>query len=183
MRFEPTDLSGVLRIELEPKGDVRGFFARTYCERECAAAGIPVPMVQDSLSFNAKAGTLRGMHYHAAPFRQTRLLRCLAGSAFVVALDLRPSSETFLYHLSTELSHVNRVALFVPSGLALGFQTLQDNTEIYYQMNEYYDPQYERGVRWDDPRFNIDWPAAERTIVERDATYPDFEAGMVEGLE
>jgi dTDP-4-dehydrorhamnose 3,5-epimerase len=183
MRFEPTELAGVLRVELEPIRDVRGFFARTYCQRECAEAGIPVPMVQDSLSFNAKAGTLRGMHYHAAPFKQTRLVRCLAGAAFVVALDLRPKAPSYLCHLATELSPANRSALFVPAGLALGFQTLLDDTEIYYQMSEFYDSQYERGVRWNDPRFGIEWPEADRTILNRDASYPDFDDQLVENLE
>ena len=131
-------------------------------------------MIQNSISFNHKAGTLRGLHYHAADFPQTRLFRCVTGRVFAAVVDLRPDSTSYLENDTFDLSQQNQVSIFVPPGIALGYQTLENETTVYYQMSERYDPQYERGVRWNDPAFGIDWPDAERTMNERDANYPDY---------
>jgi dTDP-4-dehydrorhamnose 3,5-epimerase len=176
MRFLPTALEGVVRIELERQADERGYFARVWCDREAAAAGLRTPMVQDSVAFNAVKGTLRGLHYHAEAFPQARVIRCVAGAAFVAVVDLRRSSRTFLQTLTEPLDADNGRAIYVPPGVALGYQTLADRTMIYYQMPEFYDQRFERGVRWDDPAFRIDWPDRRPTINARDASYPDFDA-------
>jgi len=177
-----TKLADVWCIDIERLGDERGFFARTYCEKEFFKQGIETKLVQDSVGFNVSKGTLRGMHFHAAPYRQTRLVRCSLGSAHVVVLDLRPGSDSFLSHYSVELSADNHRAIYVPTGLALGYQTLEADTEIYYQMSNFYDPDYERGFRWNDPAFNLDWPVAEKIIKDRDNEYPDFNEASVIGL-
>ena len=176
MRFLPPEIPELRRIELDPVCDERGFFARTYCVAEFAAAGIEKAMIQDSIGHNIYSGTLRGMHLHAAAFPQTRLVRCISGAAFVAALDLRSSSPAFLTVDTFRLTEKNGTALFIPHGIALGYQTLVDDTTIYYQMSEFYDPAQERGVRWDDPAFAIPWPDAVRTIKKRDASYPDFDS-------
>jgi dTDP-4-dehydrorhamnose 3,5-epimerase len=172
--FEPLALDGAYSIGVERLADERGFFARTWCAREFAEHGLSDRMVQGSIAYNEKPHTLRGLHYHAAGFPQARLVRVLEGAAFFVVLDLRPESATFLQHVTTELSRENLRALYVPPGLALGYQTLVADSMIYYLMPEFYDPAHERGVRWDDPAFGIDWPEAERTLKDRDANYPDF---------
>jgi len=182
VKFSPAPVSGSWFVDLQKIEDERGFFARTYCAKEFTEIGVAEPMVQDSLAYNKACGTLRGMHYHAAPFKQTRLIRCLVGAAYVVVLDLRPGSATFLEHFAAEFNGTNRQAVYVGTGLALGYQTLADDTEIYYQMTHYYDPQYERGVRWNDPAFNISWPEGEKIIKERDNQYPDFDPSVVQDL-
>ena len=174
MRFHRTSLPGVIRIELDRQVDDRGYFARTWCDREAAAEGLRTPMVQDSIAFSEARGTLRGLHYHAAEFPQVRVIRCIAGAAFVVAVDLRSQSSTFLRTLDVTLDALNQVALYVPHGLALGYQTLAARTMMYYQMPEFYAPQFERGVRWNDPAFAIAWPDNQPTLNARDAGYPDF---------
>lgn len=178
MKFADTKILGVQKIDIDPHIDHRGFFARTYCAEEFLQSGIDKPLIQNSISFNHKAGTLRGLHYHAPEFPQTRLFRCLTGTVFTVVVDLRPDSSSYLTHETFELSQQNHAALFVPAGVALGYQTLDDATTVYYQMSELYDSQFERGVRWDDPAFNIQWPSADRTIIERDANYPNYDARM-----
>lgn len=176
MQFHPTAIGGVIRIDIDAMVDSRGFFARTWCDREAAAAGLRTPMVQSSMAFNAVKGTLRGLHYHAAPFPQARVIRCAAGAAFAVAVDLRPDSASYCASATLTIDAVTHAALYVPPGVALGYQTLADRTVVYYQMPEYYDPSFERGVRWDDPAFAIDWPDRRPILNERDATYPDFDA-------
>ena len=176
MRFYRTSLGGVIRIELEKQVDERGYFARTWCDREAAAEGLRSPMVQDSLAFNEVKGTLRGLHYHAAPFPQARVIRCAAGAAFVVVADLRSDSPTFLRTYEATLDAQSHSAIYVPACVALGYQTLADGTVICYKMPEFYDPQFERGIRWNDPAFGIAWPDARPTINARDASYPDFNA-------
>lgn len=179
MKFSQTKLGGAYIVDIERLADERGFFARTWCEREFEAQGLRSRMVQNSVSFNKKKGTLRGLHYHAAPFKQARLVRCVAGSAFAVIVDLRPRLTTFTQHVSVTLTAELHRALYVPPGLALGYQTLENDTEIYYQMPEFYDPVYERGVRWNDPAFGIQWPEDKRIILERDGNYPNFETSIV----
>jgi len=174
MRFYRTSLQGVIRIELEKQVDERGYFARTWCDREAAAEGLRTPMVQDSVAFNEAKGTLRGLHYHATPFPQVRVIRCTAGSAFVAVADLRSDSTTFLRTFEVTLDAQNQAAIYVPQGVALGYQTLADETAIHYQMPEFYDPQFERGVRWNDPAFGIAWPDRGPILNTRDASYPDF---------
>ena len=176
MRFHRTSLPGVIRIELEKQTDERGYFARSWCDREAAAEGLRTPMVQDSIAFNEKKGTLRGLHYHVAPFPQARLIRCAAGAAFVAVADLRLDSPTFLRTYEATLDGRSQSAIYVPAGMALGYQTVADETMICYKMPEFYDPQFERGVRWNDPAFSIAWPDLHPTINARDATYPDFKS-------
>lgn len=174
MIFRKTSLAGALVIEPEKREDQRGFFARTYCREEFAAHGLNPEIAQCNVSFNKRKGTLRGMHYQAPPFAEAKLVRCTAGAIFDVIIDLRKSSETFLQHFAVELCASSGKMLYIPEGFAHGFQTLLDDTEVFYQMSQPYAPQCARGVRWNDPSFGIAWPPAERTIVERDRTYPDF---------
>lgn len=174
MIFTSTPLQGAWLIEPERKADVRGFFARTWCSEEAAAKGLNGSVVQCSLSFNIRKGTLRGMHYQAAPYEEVKLIRCTMGAIFDVIIDLRRYSPTFKQHFCVELSAENRRMLYVPEGFAHGFQTLVDNTEVFYQMSRPHMPDYARGVRWDDPAFGIKWPSDVRIIIERDRNYPDF---------
>jgi len=172
--FTPTPLDGAYVIEPEPREDARGLFARTWCQRELAARGLDARIAQCSTSFNKTKGTLRGMHYQAAPLGETKLVRCTRGSMFDVIVDLRSDSPTFTRPFGAVLSADNRKAMYVPVGFAHGFQTLEDDTEVFYQISEFYSADHSRGVRWDDPAFGIAWPADERSIVERDRGYPDF---------
>ena len=172
--FRKLQLQGAVLIELEPKTDERGFFARTFCADEFAQAGLNTNVVQCNVSFNKRKGTLRGMHYQKAPHEEAKLVRCTSGAIFDVIIDLRPESPTFKRHFSVILSAENRSALYVPEGFAHGFQTLRDNTEIFYQMSQRYQAEAAAGVRWDDPAFGIEWPPDERIITERDRTYPDY---------
>lgn len=174
MQFAATELPGVVDLALDRLGDERGFFARTWCQREAEAAGLRGHMVQDSVGHNAHQHTLRGLHYHADGFAQVRVVRCIAGSAFVTAVDLRRDTPTHCRHLNRVLDATGRQALYIPPGVALGYLTLRAETDIYYQMTEYFDPQYERGVRWNDPAFGIDWPVAAPQMNPRDANYPDY---------
>ena len=175
MRFLPTALDGVLRIELEKQMDERGYFARIWCDREAARAGLRAPMVQSSIAYNTSKGTLRGLHYHAATFPQARVIRCIAGGVFLALVDLRRASATFLRTIDVALNFSNQAAVYVPPGVAAGYQTLADDTIVHYQMPEFYDPQVERGVRWNDPAFGIVWPIATPILNDRDARYPDFD--------
>ncbi len=176
MIFSDTALAGAYIIEPERRADARGFFARTWCRNEFEAHGLDARLVQCSISFNSKKGTLRGMHYQTAPHEEAKLVRCTMGAIYDVIIDLRPGSPTFKRHIGVELSAENRTMLYVPAGFAHGFQTLVDNTEVFYQMSEFYAPEHSAGVRWNDPAFGIVWPPDERTIVERDQNYPDFTA-------
>ncbi len=182
MRFESTDLPGVHLVDLDRIDDERGFFARTWCVREARAAGLRGTMVQDSVGHNLHRGTLRGMHFHAPGFPQARVMRCIAGGVHAVVLDLRDDSPRRLGHLSFVLDARNGRAVYVPPGVALGYLTTADATTVWYQMPEYYDPAHERGVRWNDPAFAIDWPFEPGTIGGRDANYPDFDPAVCSGL-
>jgi dTDP-4-dehydrorhamnose 3,5-epimerase len=174
MIFSETELKGEFIIDLEKLEDHRGFFARTWCQREFEAHGLNPRLVQCSISFNKHKGTLRGMHYQVAPYEEAKLVRCLRGALYDAIIDLRPQSSTFKQHIAVTLTAENRKMLYVPEGFAHGFQTLEANTEVFYQMSEFYNPEHTRGVRWNDPAFGIQWPAAKRIILERDQNYPDF---------
>jgi len=176
MIFLDTELTGAFVIEPEPICDERGFFARLWCQREFEARGLETRFVQSSISFNRRAGTLRGLHYQARPFEEVKIVRCTSGAIFDAVVDLSPASPTFGKHYSVVLSASNRRMLYVPRGFAHGFQTLEDDTEVTYQMSEFYHPEVARGVRWNDAAFGIDWPQVlHRTITPRDNTYPDFD--------
>jgi dTDP-4-dehydrorhamnose 3,5-epimerase len=174
MIFSETPLAGAFVIDIEPHEDERGFFARTFCQEEFAAQGLDSTVVQCSVSFNRKTGTLRGMHFQAPPHEETRVVRCTAGTIYDVIIDMRSYSTTFTAWHAVELSAENRTMLYIPGGFAHGFLTLEDNTEVLYQMAEFYYPDSARGVRWDDPAFAIEWPAHPTTISDRDRSYPDF---------
>lgn len=176
MRFTQTPLTGVWVIELDLLGDERGWFARTFDAEEFAARGLNPTVAQCNASFNAKRDTLRGMHYQADPHGESKLVRCVRGAIFDVALDLRADSPTYRGWHGVELSAENRLAFYIPAGIAHGFQTLDEDCEVLYQMGTLYMPESARGVRWDDPAFAIEWPEprGKRVIAERDATYPDF---------
>ena len=173
MIFKETKLKGAFVIELERIEDERGFFARTFCQKEFEVNGLNPHLVQCSISFNKKKGTLRGMHYQTVPHEETKLVRCTRGAIYDVMLDLRPTSPTFKQWVSAELTGENRRMVYIPEGVAHGFQTLQDETEVFYQMSEFFHPECARGVRWDDLQFGIEWPSAERIISERDRAYPN----------
>jgi len=172
--FRETRLPGAFVIEPEKREDDRGFFARTFCREEFSSRGLNPDIAQCNVSFNRRKGTLRGMHYQAPPFAEAKLVRCTSGAIFDVIIDLRESSATFRQHFSVELCAATGKLLYIPEGLAHGFQTLLDDTEVFYQMSQPYAPECARGVRWNDPSFGIEWPSAERTILERDRNYPDF---------
>jgi dTDP-4-dehydrorhamnose 3,5-epimerase len=174
--FVATRLAGAFVIEPERREDARGFFARTWCQREFTEQGLNARLVQCNVSFNKKRGTLRGMHYQVAPHEEAKLVRCTRGSIYDVIIDLRPASPTFKAHVGVILTDQSRKMLYVPEGCAHGFQTLEDETEVFYQMSEGYAPDCARGIRWDDPAFGIRWPLEERTMSERDRRYPDFRA-------
>jgi dTDP-4-dehydrorhamnose 3,5-epimerase len=174
MNFIPSDIPGVFIIEPEPKSDERGMFARTWCRRDFAERGLAADWVQSSVSFNPLRGTLRGLHYQDMPHPETKLIRCTRGALYDVVVDLRPGSPTYGCHAAVELSAENRRELYVPGGLAHGFQTLSGDTEVLYFISEYYRPELARGVRWNDPAFGIRWPLAVAIISDRDNSYPDF---------
>jgi dTDP-4-dehydrorhamnose 3,5-epimerase len=175
--FTETGLKGAYLIEPEPHIDDRGFFARLWCRDEFEAHGLETRHMQSSMSYNAHSGTLRGMHYQVAPHEEVKIVRCAKGSIFDVIIDLRSNSPTFRQHFAAELTAANRRMLYIPRQFAHGFQTLEDDTEVIYQMSEFYHPESARGLRWDDPAFGISWPPTVRRIMaERDATYPDFQS-------
>jgi len=173
MDFQRTKLEGVFRVKAQPYRDARGAFARLHCPEEFAAAGIAFAPVQTSLSGNPHPGTLRGLHYQAAPHAESKLVRCVRGRIFDVAVDLRPASPTYRQWCADELSADNLMALYIPQGVAHGFLTLEADTDVLYQIAPAYTPGHEAGVRWNDPAFGIDWPAPPELISDRDAGYPD----------
>ncbi len=175
MKFTETPLGGAYLVEPEPHRDERGFFARTWCRSEFESQGLNPNLAQCSVSFNSRRGTLRGLHYQAAPHEEAKLVRCVRGSIYDLIVDVRPGSPTFKRWFAAELSAANMRMLYVPEGFAHGFQTLEDDTEVFYQISEFYRPEASRGIRWDDPAFDFRWPAAERTMSERDRLFPDFE--------
>jgi dTDP-4-dehydrorhamnose 3,5-epimerase len=174
MIFTETPLKGAYVIDPERIEDERGFFARTWCQREFEKHGLEAAVAQCSISFNQKTGTLRGMHFQTAPHAERKLVRCTAGIVYDVIVDLRRKSETFRHWFATELSADNRRMLFIPEGFAHGFLTLTDNTEVYYQISEYHVPESSRGVRWNDPAFAISWPSCPQIVSQRDTEYADF---------
>lgn len=172
MKFLPTPLAGAFVVELVRMEDERGFFARSFCQDEFRALGLNPSITQCNISWNRRAGTLRGLHYQERPHEEAKLVRCTRGAVWDVVVDLRDGSPTRLRWHAVELSARNRLALYVPEGFAHGFQTLQDDTEVLYQMSESYRPDLARGVRWDDPTLGITWPVSDPVISERDRTYP-----------
>jgi len=172
MRFIPTDLPGAWIIELEPLNDERGFFARTVCAREFAAHGLATEFVQCSISVNDRRGTLRGLHYQLPPASEAKLVRCTAGALLDVIVDLRPESPAYLRHLAVDLTARNRRALYVPKLFAHGLQTLEDNTEVLYQISEYYAPGQSTGLRFDDPKLGIQWPLPVTAVSAKDRNWP-----------
>jgi dTDP-4-dehydrorhamnose 3,5-epimerase len=178
MTFTETPLSGAFVIRPKQLADDRGSFARTWCRSEFEARGLETKIAQCSTSLNRKKGTLRGLHYQARPFGETKLVRCTRGSIYDVIVDLRPTSPTFMRHFGVDQTAHETKMIHVPAGLAHGFQTLENHTEVFYQISEFYSPGFARGVRWNDPAFGIQWPADERIMSDQDRNYPDFHPGM-----
>ena len=172
VKFLPTSLSGVWLIELELRADERGFLARTCCEHEFTAQGLNIHWPQCNLTLTKRRGTIRGLHYQAEPKSETKLIRCAAGAIWDVIVDVRPGSPTFRKWEAFELTAENHRQLYVPGGLAHGFQCLADNCEVFYQMSEFYVPDLTRGVRWNDPALNLPWPLPEPELSERDRNLP-----------
>ncbi len=174
MQFVPTKIAGVFIIETERREDPRGFFARSWCCEEFTRHGLDARLVQCNISFNARRGTLRGMHYQAAPYGEAKVVRCTMGAIYDVAVDLRPESATYRQWVAAELTAQNRRMLYIPPDLAHGFQTLEDDSEVFYQMSEFYHPESARGARWDDQAFQIAWPLAAPLLSDKDRDYADF---------
>ena len=176
MIFTPTELEGAFVVDLEPIEDERGFFARAWDRVEFAERGLSTELAQCNLSFNHRRGTLRGMHFQVEPHAEAKLVRCTRGAIYDVVVDLRPDSPTRTRWLGVELSGDNRRMLYVPEGFAHGYQTLVDETETYYHVSAFYAPAAERGVRWDDPAFGIEWPDPDPPVMsEKDRAWPDYE--------
>ncbi len=174
MIFTPLRIAGAYRIDPTPMTDARGFFARTWCEEEIVGLGLDSRIAQCSISFNEIKGTLRGMHYQRAPNEEAKVVRCTRGAIYDVVLDLRPESPTYRSWTVEELTDGNRAQIYVPQGVAHGFQTLKDATEVLYMISTPYSPDCARGVRWDDPAFGIEWPRDGRTISDRDLAFHDY---------
>jgi dTDP-4-dehydrorhamnose 3,5-epimerase len=175
LRFTELSLQGAYLIELEPRADERGFFARTFCEDEFAAAGLVSRFPQASVSYNARRGTVRGMHFQAPPHEETKLVRCLAGAVHDVIVDLRPASPTYRRSIGLELSAQKRSALYIPRGFAHGFQSLADDSELLYMIDVNYVADAARGVRWNDPFIDVSWPDPIEVIADRDNSFPDWQ--------
>ncbi len=176
MIFTETTLPGVFAVDLERREDARGFFARSWCAEEFAAKGLSAQLVQCNISYNIKKGTLRGMHYQNTPHAEAKLVRCTKGRIFDVCVDLRRDSPAYLKWTAVELTQENRSMIYIPAGVAHGFQSLTDDAEVFYQMSEYFHSECSRGVRWNDPLFGIVWPLASPILSEKDAAYPDYQA-------
>lgn len=175
MIYHQTPLKDALVIDLEKREDDRGFFARTYCAEEFAKQGMQTEYVQANTSLSIHEGTLRGMHYQLPPMQEAKLVRCTRGSLWDAIIDVRPDSPTFGQWFGAELSADNRRMMYVPQGFAHGFITLEPMTEVFYLVSQYYSPQQERGIRWNDPRFNIRWPQLPKVISDKDRVHPDYE--------
>lgn len=175
MKFTPTPVNGVFVIELEKREDSRGYFARAWCEKEFAANGLP-KFVQTNMSMCREKGTIRGLHYQAAPHGEAKYMRCIRGAIYDVAVDVRPESPTYMKWFGIELTAENRKALVVPEGLAHAYQALTEDCEVIYSASAFYAPGFERGIRWNDPAFNITWPIQDAIVSEKDAKWPDFKA-------
>jgi dTDP-4-dehydrorhamnose 3,5-epimerase len=174
VKFATTTLKDAVLIEPEPRTDERGFFARTYCRNEFAAAGLETDFVQGNMSFNHARGTLRGMHFQYAPHEEVKVVRCIRGAIYDVIVDLRPESPSYLKWQGFELTEENGLQLYVPCGFAHGFLTLCEEAAVAYQVSAFYTPGAEGGVRWNDPRFGIEWPADVAVLSPKDAAWPDF---------
>ena len=175
MKFNKTAILGAYIIELEKVGDERGFFARAWCQKEFQKNNLVARFVQCNLSFNKRGNTLRGMHYQSAPLEEVKLVRCTRGAIFDVIIDLRPESSTFLKWIGVELTSDNYNMLYIPEGFAHGYLTLTEEAEVFYQVSQFYSPNHERGVRWNDPVFKIDWPIdGDLVISEKDNNWPNF---------
>jgi dTDP-4-dehydrorhamnose 3,5-epimerase len=175
MKFLETKIKGAFLLEPEKREDERGMFARTWCERECRAQGLPTDFVQFNVSRTKKAGTIRGLHYQIAPHVEAKLIRCIRGGIYDVIVDVRPHSPTYAQWVGIELMENDLRSLFIPEGVAHGFQTLRDQTEVFYPVTEYYSPESERGIRWNDPYFKIAWPlTATPTVSVKDQQWPEF---------
>ena len=174
MKFHPTPLNGAYTIELEKRGDDRGFFARAFCQREFEAAGVPMSAVQMNNALSAKAGTLRGMHYQLPPAAEIKVVRCIRGALYDVIIDLRPGSPTHARWIGINLSADSYQMLYAPEGFAHGYQTLTDDAEMYYTTSAFYAPSAARGVRYDDPAFGIRWPLPVSMISDADRRWPDY---------
>ena len=172
MKFTELELSGAYLIEVEPVADERGFFARSFCDREFAERGLETRFVQQSISHNTRRGTLRGVHFQREPHTETKLVRCITGSLYDLIVDLRPESPTFRRWQAVELSARNRAMLYIPAGFGHGFQTLEDDTDVFYEISAYYAPTAASGMRWDDEAFAFEWPLPVAVISERDQSYP-----------
>ncbi|NJN58485.1 MAG: dTDP-4-dehydrorhamnose 3,5-epimerase [Leptolyngbyaceae cyanobacterium SL_5_9] len=182
MLFTETKLKGAFILDLELREDHRGFFARTFCMKEFEAHGLKPTVAQCNLSYNHKAGTLRGMHYQVAPATETKLIRCTRGAIYDVIIDMRPDSPTYKQHIGVELTEDNRRALYVPDMFAHGYQALTDGAEVVYQVGEFYTPGYERGLRYSDPAFGIEWPMPVSVISEKDAAWALFDETVDEAV-
>jgi len=183
VRFNKTPLDGAFVVEIDANRDHRGYFARTWCADEFADKGLLGQVVQASVSHNNKRGTVRGMHMQLPPSRESKLVRCTRGRIYDVIVDLRPGSTTYLQHFGIELTAISHAALYVPPSMLHGFQTLEDHSDVFYQMTDRYAPELSFGARWDDAAFQIAWPLAEELVIaERDATYADFDAQRYERL-
>lgn len=176
MNFKETALKGAWTIDFNPNYDDRGYFSRFFCRKEFEAHGIESKVLQGNLSFSKDKGTLRGMHYQIAPFEETKLMQCVRGSVFDVIIDLRPGSQTYMQHFGLKLTAKNKRMLFVPRGFAHGFLSLEKNTEMCYLVSEYFSAESARGIRYDDPILNIQWPAPIRVVSNQDATWPFINA-------
>jgi dTDP-4-dehydrorhamnose 3,5-epimerase len=178
MKFSATSVEGVVLIEQERSTDNRGFFARTWCKDEFARAGLSTELDQCSVSFNERRGTLRGLHWQAQPHGEIKMVRCTSGAICDVVLDVREESSTYGKWFTSELSAENGTSLYIPEGVAHGFQTISEGSEVYYMMTGTFHPDFARGVRWNDPRFGIEWPLPEIAFMsDRDAAYSDYEEG------
>jgi dTDP-4-dehydrorhamnose 3,5-epimerase len=180
MIFTETRVKGAYVIDLERRGDHRGYFARAWCQKEFEANGLTARVAQINVSQNKRKGTVRGMHYQLAPYQEAKVVSCTAGAIFDVVVDLRRDSPTFMRWAAAELTVDNRRMLYVPEGCAHGFQTLADETELLYFMSQFYSPQHSRGVRYNDPSFGIEWPLAVASLSDADGSWPDFNAGAYE---
>lgn len=179
MKFEKTRLEGSWIIDINKQEDERGFFARTFCQREFLEHGLNTRLAQCNVSYNRKKGTFRGMHLQVSPFQEAKLVQCTSGRIYDIIIDLRPESPTYLQHLGVTLSAQEYRMLYIPEGFAHGFLTLEENTNVFYQMSEFYAPECARGFRWNDPAFGITLPADIIVISERDANYPNFSIDLL----
>jgi dTDP-4-dehydrorhamnose 3,5-epimerase len=177
MIFKETKLDGAYIVEMEPIGDHRGFFARAWCTKEFQAHNLIAQFVQSNLTYSPKRGTLRGLHYQIAPHQEVKLVRCTRGATYDVIVDLRPDSHTHKQWLAVELTADNHKMIYIPAGFAHGYQILMDDTEVFYQVGQFYAPEYERGARWNDPAFGIEWPITSPLILsDKDKSWPDYQS-------